>query len=178
MQTTGCGSPSGRGPLGDPVEPGEGRGGLNPPCHLHPTGTGCARTAQAESHIRVTAAGRPGTGPAGPSGQEPEYLSPRQCLRSHSTSEPQSKLWRVPRCKICRCAGEMRAKWLNLFACRFEWLQRETVCWKSRGVRVWRKHCQAWNRLKKRGGGAERKIGRLGYVLSLHTGDLHRGGYG
>lgn len=54
--------------------------GVNPRCRLRPTGTGCARTVQAESYIRVTAAGRPGTGPAGPPGQEPEYPSPRQCL--------------------------------------------------------------------------------------------------
>lgn len=54
--------------------------GVNPRCRLRPTGTGCARTVEAESYIRVTAAGRPGTGPAGPPGQEPEYPSPRQCL--------------------------------------------------------------------------------------------------
>lgn len=143
MRTTGCGSPSGRGPLGDPVEPGGGAEPALPPCRLSPTGTGCARKAQAESYIRVTAAGRPGTGPAGPPGQEPEYLSPRQCLPSRSAIEPQSKHRRAPRRKICRCAGEMRAKWLNLFACRFEWLQRGTVCWESWGARVWRKHCQA-----------------------------------
>lgn len=128
MQTTGCGSPSGCSPLSDPA----GAGGVGSTHTASSILQGQAVPGPGwlcrQGYIRVTAAGRPGTGPAGPQAKARVSVTETVSrLSLHEFIQTNAVKCSELQCQICKCAGEMQVKWLNLFACRFEWSMKNRM---------------------------------------------------